>query len=62
MSNALQGQREKIKPNFIHQGQEQSGVGGSSDPHRSLTSKAVEIPRKGQNTTEPRHGANTPNS
>lgn len=36
-------------------------MGGRSHSDQGLTSEAVEIPRKGQYTTLPRHRANTPN-
>lgn len=61
-NNTLQGGREKIKPSFIHQGFELPWVRGRSHSDQGLTSEAVEIPRKGQYTTLPRHKANTSNS
>lgn len=51
MNNALQGERGKRNTNFIHQGRELHWVGGGSCWNRTVTSKAVEISRKGQNTT-----------
>lgn len=55
MNTALRGERDKINPDFIHQGCELPWEGGSSRSNRTLVSKAVEIPRKGQTTAQARH-------